>query len=604
MDIIITITVGLVVGAFVMKLLTKANNQSERDLVTSQEKVIELKQQHQEALSKIEQLTDREQQSKTAWAVLQEKHDTLVNTLNEKDTTLIEIKETAETLRTNNSKALAQQVETAAQLHAEKETLASIRNDLKEAKQQNLQLHSNISSLRDENEKTTADRSGMLAELKAAQESQEVTRKGYTELHKSYGNLSISESDLKKHLATAQEKIVSFDKLEEEIKVLRRDNNQLTADRSELQTRLEEQGEQTQQKLQLLEDSKIQLKEQFKNLAQEIFEEKSTKFTEVNKEKLENLINPFKEQIKGFAERIHKNHENDFRDRTELKKEIENLHKLNATMSEEAHNLTRALKGDAKTQGNWGEVILERILEEAGLRQGVEYEREVSTNDSEGNRYRPDVIIHLPEKKDVIIDSKVSLVAYNNYIAATNEEDRTLALQAHLTSVKTHIKSLSDKNYEGLHEFDSLDYVLLFMPIEGAFRLAVEADPNLIFDASKKNIMLISPSTLMISLRTVHSLWQYEYQNQNAREIAERAGKLCDKFANFVNDMEDIGKHLDKVQNSFSDARGKLSSGRGNLIRQCQMLEDLGVKPKNQVPEKIRKEAFADDMVELADVEA
>ncbi|MDB9741398.1 DNA recombination protein RmuC [Akkermansiaceae bacterium] len=549
MELIIAIVAGLIIGALVgayfMWLRSKGDGLSEHELAASQQKVTELTLQKEEVQLKVDELIGDKQELQTDLAVLKEKYGTAVTSLDEKEAQLNVFKDSSERQRSLNEKALA-------------------------------------------------DSSRVLAELKASQESLQQTRYTHSELLKKHDNLISSEGLLKKSLATAEEKIIAFDKIETEIKALRSENNVLTAIRSELQTRLEEQAEQTQQKLQLLEESKGQLKEQFKNLAQEIFEEKSTKFTEFNKEKLENLINPFKEQIKGFTERLHANHENDFRDRTELKKEIENLNKLNTTMSAEANNLTRALKGDAKTQGNWGEVILERILEEAGLRQGVEYEREVSTNDAEGNRFRPDVIIRLPEKKDVIIDSKVSLVAYEKYISAVDDVERELALRDHLASVKSHIHSLSQKNYESLPEFNNLDYVLLFMPIEGAFRAAAEADSNLIFEASKKNIMLISPSTLMISLRTVHSLWQYEYQNQNARDIAERAGALCDKFANFVADVEDIGKHIDKLQTSFGRARGKLSTGSGNLIRQCEMLKGLGVKPKKQIPEQILRESRAD----------
>lgn len=427
-----------------------------------------------------------------------------------------------------------------------------------------------------------------LVQLKSVKDKAELDR---DVLQKSYQELRENFAQQAEQLASLEKDLEAKAQLSEKYEALSNEKEALAVSKSRLQTQLEEQAAQSEEKLKLLEESKETLKAEFQNLANKIFEEKSEKFTQVNKEKLDTLINPFKEQIKDFAKKVDETYDKESKERISLKEQIAQLQNLNNKMSDEANNLTKALKGEVKTQGSWGEMILEKILEGAGLREGIEFRREVAVQNEEGKRYRPDVIVHLPEQRDVIIDSKLSLVAYERYMSATEEEDKAQALAAHLTSVKAHIKGLSEKNYEDLQGVNNLDYVLLFMPIEGAFRLAVENDENLMLDASKKNIMLISPSTLLISLRTIHSLWQYEYQNQNARKIAERAGALYDKFVAFVKDLEDIGKSIERTNTLYSAAHNKLVSGRGNVIRQTQTLIDLGVKSKKALPAELLNEA-------------
>lgn len=370
------------------------------------------------------------------------------------------------------------------------------------------------------------------------------------------------------------------------LEALRNEKEALTAKNSQLKTQLEEQAQQSKEKLALLEEAKQNLKHEFQNLAQQIFEEKSQKFTETNKEKLDALISPFKEQLKDFAKKVDDTYGKESRERVSLKEQILQLQRLNTQMSTDAVNLTKALKGDVKTMGSWGELVLERVLEASGLREGEEFHREASYTDETGKRLRPDVVVHLPEGKDVIIDAKVSLVAYDRYCAAESEAEKKKQLAEHVQSVKNHIKTLSEKNYEDIKQVNTLEYVLMFIPIEGAWQLATDADQQMYFEANKKNILMVSPSNLMMGLRTIHSLWQYETQNRNSRQIADRASKLYDKFVGFVTDLEKLGKALDTANKAFGDARSKLSTGSGNLVRQTEQLKQLGVQSKKSVPTK------------------
>ena len=461
---------------------------------------------------------------------------------------------------------------------------ASLEKDYKELSEQSLSLQTELASVAEK--------------FKASEESLKELRTSEEGLKRDRQILQDSYQEVRELNAQNEEKLLSLEKDLEAKADLASKNDQLikekevlAVEKSRLKTQLEEQAAQSEEKLKLLEESKQTLKVEFQNLANKIFEEKSEKFTEVNKEKLDTLINPFKEQIKDFAKKVDETYDKESKERISLKEQITQLQQLNNKMSDEANNLTKALKGEVKTQGSWGEMILEKILEGAGLREGIEFRREVAVQNEEGKRFRPDVIVHLPEQRDVIIDSKVSLVAYERYMSATDEEEKAQALAAHVASVKSHVKLLSEKNYEDLQGVNNLDYVLLFMPVEGAFRLAVENDENLMLSASKENIMLISPSTLLISLRTIHSLWQYEYQNQNARKIAERAGALYDKFVAFVKDLEDIGKSIERTNTLYNAAHNKLVSGRGNVIRQTQTLIDLGVKSKKTLPAELLNEA-------------
>ncbi len=305
---------------------------------------------------------------------------------------------------------------------------------------------------------------------------------------------------------------------------------------------------------------------EFQHLAQQIFEEKSTKFTHQNKENMGLLLMPLREQLHEFKNKVEDIYNKDSNDRVLLLNQISTLKALNERIGQDALNLTNALKGQAKTQGNWGEMVLERVLEQSGLVKGREYEVQVSATSRDGERLQPDVIVHLPEQKDVVIDAKVSLVAYQRYYEADTQAVRDLAIAQHVASIRAHINGLSKKDYSALNGFRSLDFVLLFIPIEAAFITAVEYDQSLFNEAFSKHIIIVSPSTLFATLRTIEHIWRYEYQNQNAQDIARKGGELYDKFANFMLALDDVGEKLGKAQEAYDMAYKRLNSGRGNLV--------------------------------------
>ena len=322
---------------------------------------------------------------------------------------------------------------------------------------------------------------------------------------------------------------------------------------------------------------------EFKNLANSIFEEKSQKFTRQNQDNLSQLLNPLREKIGEFQKKVEDANTEDTARNAELVQQIKHLSELNRQITKEAENLTKALKGDSKTQGNWGEVILERILEKSGLEKGREYETQVSEKGEDGKRYQPDVIVKLPDSKNVIIDSKVSLVAYERYVNADDEMEQATQLKMHSVSIRNHVRTLGDKNYQSLYGVDGLDFVLLFIPIEPAFSLAVQHDPELFNDAYSRNIVVVSPTTLIATLRTIASIWKQEHQNKNALDIARKSGALYDKFVAFVDDLKSIGKHLQGAQKAHDESMKKLVHGNGNLIRKTESLKKLGAKATKQL---------------------
>ncbi|MCK4662839.1 MAG: DNA recombination protein RmuC [Bacteroidales bacterium] len=330
---------------------------------------------------------------------------------------------------------------------------------------------------------------------------------------------------------------------------------------------------------------------EFKNLANEILEEKTKKFTEQNRSNLDEILKPLNEKIKDFEKKVEDTYEKGLKDQTDLKAELKKLHDLNYKISEEASNLTRALKGDVKKQGSWGEIILEKILENSGLRKDVEYKIQYSTTNDEGKRIQPDVVIYLPENKHIIIDSKVSLIAYEHYVNCTNEEDKSKFIKEHLISLKNHIKHLSEKNYYTSPELNSPDYVLMFVPIEASFSIAITEDRDMFNFAWNHKIVIVSPSTLIATLMTVSSIWKQENQTKNAIEIAKKSGDLLDKFYGLVNDLLDVGNKLKSTQKSYESSMNKLSEGKGNLIRKTIEIKELGVKTKKTLPEKIVERA-------------
>ena len=369
---------------------------------------------------------------------------------------------------------------------------------------------------------------------------------------------------------------------------------QAIAEVSELRVRLEEERGQNSEKLDLLKQAEEEMKLQFSKLANEIFEQKSKVHAEQNRLQLDTILKPFKEQVNAFGKKIEDTYVSESKERHLLKDQIVQLRSLNERLSDDANNLTKALKGENKTQGNWGELILEKILENSGLREGHEYQTQSSYKDESGKMYRPDVLVHLPDEKDIVIDSKVSLVAYERYINTTEEDEKEAARKQHVSSIRAHIKGLSEKKYEELEGLRSLDFVLLFMPIEGAYMLALEDDANFFQEAIKQNIMVVGPSTLLVTLRTIEYIWRNERQEQNAQEIAEKAAGLYDKFVGFMEDMQKIGGHITKTQDTYNDAMKKLSVGTGNLVKRTEDMKKLGVKTKKQIEKKLLDKALLD----------
>lgn len=349
------------------------------------------------------------------------------------------------------------------------------------------------------------------------------------------------------------------------------------------------------EKLKLLEQAKNDLSKEFENLANRIFEEKSEKFSKLNKTTVDFTVNPLREQIKEFKDRVEFVYDKESKDRQSLLNEIGHLKNLNNQISQDAVNLTKALKGESKTQGNWGEVILEKVLEESGLRKGHEYEAQSNFTDDDGRRKSPDVIVHLPDDKDIIIDSKVSLTDYERYCSEIDDSLRKSHLKAHVSSIKMHVKQLSMKGYEQLEGVKTLDFVLLFIPIEAAFLTAFEQDPELFRDAYESNIIVVSPTTLLATLRTIQSIWRYERQSKNAEEIASQAGKLYDQIALLANSTLDVAKHIENAHKANDKVISQLSTGRGNLLRRADKLEKLGAKTKKSLPKVLLDK---DDLIE------
>ena len=326
---------------------------------------------------------------------------------------------------------------------------------------------------------------------------------------------------------------------------------------------------------------------QFRDLAQKIFEEKSTKLTDQNAKQLEGILTPLRDKLKDFEKKVEDTYINEQKDRSHLKGEISKLIELNQTMSKEAQNLTMALKGENKTQGNWGEMILENILERSGLRKGEEYFTQETVKGLAGETLRPDVIVRLPEGKHLIVDSKMTLIAYEASVSAVTDSDREKFATGHVESLKRHINDLSDKKYHLADQVISPDFVMLFMPLEPAFAMAFKLKPELFEQAWDKNVAIVSPTTLLSTLRTVASLWKQERQQRNALEIAKRGGELYDKFAGIVKDLETVGERITSTQKAHNEVMSKFSTGRGNLISQVEKLKDLGAKAEKSLPTAI-----------------
>ncbi len=364
---------------------------------------------------------------------------------------------------------------------------------------------------------------------------------------------------------------------------------------TELATRIEEERKQSEQNLKLLEDAQEKLSEQFQNLANKIFEEKGKKFTEQNKEHIGVLINPLREQLGDFKKKIEDTYEKETRDRVSLKAEIANLRELNQQINQEAKNLTNALTKDNKAMGDWGEMQLERILEDVGLVKGREYEAQGVYENEEGAKLRPDFIVHLPEDKDVVIDSKVTLDSYVRYCSTENEVEKGVALKDLIISVKAHVKGLKDKDYRDLKGVRTLDFVLMFIPVEGALMLALDSEPKLFKEAFEAGVMIVGPTTLMGTLRTIERIWRFERQNKNAQKMAEEAGKIYDQFFLVVESLDDIGDKLEKAHKAYEQTQKRLVDGRGNLATRINNLKKLGATTKKELAEEFMEKAELGD---------
>lgn len=380
-----------------------------------------------------------------------------------------------------------------------------------------------------------------------------------------------------------QSLVFQVKQLEHELAQHRQQNLAQNVKISELKTRLEETLNATHERQTILEQSEQRLTTQFENLANRIFEHSGKKIEQQNRQSLNFLLSPLKEQLEGFKKQVQDSFGQEAKERHTLTHEIRNLQLLNEQMSKEAINLTNALKGNNKTQGNWGEFVLSQILDNSGLRLGYEYDTQVNLTNENNQRLQPDVIVHLPQGGDVIIDSKVTLIAYERHFNSNDETIKAKAMTEHLAAVRNHLKQLSQKDYHKLIGVNSLDYILMFIPVEPAFLSAIDHDPTLINEALKNNIMIVSPTTLLVALRTIHNLWRFEYQNRNAELIADKASKLYDKVRGFVEDMENLGNCLDKAQQTYQNSMNKLSKGRGNVIGQIERFRELGVEVKKTI---------------------
>ena len=336
-----------------------------------------------------------------------------------------------------------------------------------------------------------------------------------------------------------------------------------------------------------VEELNNRFKIEFENLANKILEEKTGKFTEQNKRNLDEILNPLKDKIQQFEKKVDETHKKDIEDRASIQERIKNLVETSNQISEDAKNLTKALKGDSKTQGNWGELILENILERSGLVKDREYFVQQSFKDETGSRFQPDVIVKYPGDRSVVIDSKVSLTAYEKFVASEDSEEQQKRLNEHLISIKNHIKELNEKSYQDLYQLKSLDFVMMFIPIEPSYLVAIQQDPELWNYAYEKRILLISPTNLIAALKMIASIWRQEYQGQHVLEIAQQSGALYDKFVGFIEDLQEIGNKLESTKKAYEGAMNKISTGKGNLISRAEKIKELGAKTKKELPKDL-----------------
>lgn len=383
-------------------------------------------------------------------------------------------------------------------------------------------------------------------------------------------NLQIEKQELQKELTSEREK---NEKLTRSVSIS-------ATERKNLEEKLETQKKE-------LEELQKRFTTEFENIANKILKENSKEFTSSNQKNMDEILNPIKEKLTSFEKKVEETYDKELRDKISLREEVKKLYDLNTKLSDEASNLTKALKGDVKKQGNWGEVVLERILERSGLTKGQEYDREVAMKNDDGQSIRPDVIIRLPEEKHIIVDSKVSLVAYERFVNANNDEEREAFQKDHIASFKAHIKGLADKHYQSSASLNTPDFVLMFVPIESSFAVAVQADQELFGYAWDNKIVVVSPSTLLATLRTISSIWKQDNQNKNVMEIARQGGALYDKFVGFVEDLIKLGRQMDGSQKLYQESMKKLCDGTGNLVGRAEKIRTLGAKVKKKLPQAL-----------------
>ncbi len=395
--------------------------------------------------------------------------------------------------------------------------------------------------------------------------------------------------------ARAAQLLADRSRLEQQLQQEQQQLIRLSEEKSALEARQNYQDEKLARQQQEMDQIREKFTLEFKNIANELLESRSKTFSTQNQQQLELLLSPLRERLKEFESKVDSTHKESLEKHASLFNELRNLRELNQNMSEEARNLTRALKGESKTQGNWGELILERILERSGLSRDAEYRVQESLQTDEGRRVQPDVTILLPGERFLVIDSKVSLTDYERFVSSEDEAEKLAALKRHVLSMRAHIKGLSEKKYEHLHGAGSPDFVLMFVPLESAFHAALQQDADLFGDAFDKNIVLVSTSTLLATLRTIASLWRTEKQNQNAQEIARQAANMYDKFVDFSNDLIKVGVQLDGTQKTYAEAMKKLTEGKDNLVRKTERLKELGAKGSKQIDSRLLDRADGEE---------
>ena len=408
------------------------------------------------------------------------------------------------------------------------------------------------------------------------QKSLEINEKNLTDtLNESNTNLRVAEEKLKN-------KVEEMDRIQLEQAQQQELANNRGMEVASLKTVNENLAEKLENQKSEIENLQKRLTTEFENIATKILKERSEEFSVSNHKNLSEILNPLKERILNFEKKVDETYDKELRDKISLREEVRKLTELNTRVSEEANNLTKALKGDVKKQGNWGEVILERVLERSGLTRGQEYEREEVVEGNDANVQRPDVIIHLPDNKHIIIDSKVSLVAYERLMSADTDEQRVSYLKDHVNSLRSHVKLLSEKNYQNAQNLNTPDFVLMFLPIEASFSVAVQGDSDIFAYAWERKIVIVSPTTLLATLRTISSIWKQENQTKNAQEIARLSGALYDKFIGFAEDMAKIKANIDRTSTAYDDAMKKMKDGSGNIIRTAEKIKELGAKTGNK----------------------